>query len=550
MGSRDMKSFIQRAYFILGAVFFVLFVLLFFFFRLDVTEQETKRGYEHLTEYEASTEEDGNAPAGIRQRYTFTLKEVDGSYRHLMFYSIHQNVKIYLDNELIYSMKADSIDLTGSSPGCVWNQVDFTPEDNGRQVCIEITPVYESSVDISPTIYFGNIYDITRKIIIGGLPAALLAVVAIVTGIIYIFFILYHNKKSEVEHSILMLGIFAIQVGLWKLADTDLLPLVLPNHPALSQLTFLALMLMCIPFTLFIKDLYSTREKMIWYVPCIASLASMGTVSVLQFFGIADLRQTLFLTHLLILIIVVISVVMAAYEVHTVGWNFKLRRNILCMGICFFGAGSDMLIYYITKGKTVTVLSMIGFVIYIIVLGLSSMQEAKKLMDIGIRAEQYEKMAYHDQLTGLYNRTAYAEYTGNSDFVPDKCIVLMLDLNDLKKCNDSLGHDKGDVYIRKCAEAIRECFGELGRCYRVGGDEFCVIMADISLHFCKQRAEELKEKVVGYKKLLNGFETGIACGYAVYDKRIDYDIYDTVRRADRMMYEEKFAMKHGRTAEK
>lgn len=545
-----MKSFVQKTYYIFAAVLFVFFIFLVALFRLDIKEQDTKRGFELLDSYDVETFSDKMAPKGIRQRYTFTLDNIEGSYSHLMIYTIHQNVQIFLEGESIYSMKAGRLDVAGLSPGCVWNQVSFAPEDNGKKLVVEITPIYKSSVDIVPVFYFGSGYDITRAVMLQGTPAAVLALIAIVTGLIYIFFILYHYQNSDLEKSLMMLGFFAIQVGLWKVADTDLLPLLLPNHPGLSQLPFIALMLMCIPFTLFIKELYSTREKIIWYVPCFASLACMAIVFLLQFFGIADMRQTLFLTHSIILMVVVISVILATHEVRTVGWSVHLKRNIFCMFICFVGAVSDMVIYYVTNGKTVTVLGMIGFITYIVVLGLTAIQEAKKLMDIGIRAERYEKMAYHDQLTGLYNRTAYAEYTGNSDFVSDKCIVMMLDLNDLKKCNDSLGHDKGDIYIKKCGDAIKECFGELGRCYRVGGDEFCILTTEISLHVCKQKIVQLKEKVVTLKKILDNFETGIACGYAVYDKRIDYDILDTVRRADRMMYEEKFAMKQGRTVER
>lgn len=77
-------------------------------------------------------------------------------------------------------------------------------------------------------------------------------------------------------------------------------------------------------------------------------------------------------------------------------------------------------------------------------------------MEIGSQAKAFEEMAYHDQLTGLFNRTAYAEYTGSSNFKPEGHIIVMFDLNNLKQCNDSLGHDHGDSYIIESARLIKK----------------------------------------------------------------------------------------------
>lgn len=538
-----MRNVIQKAYHIFWSIFALLFLWLFFSFRLDVSQERGAEGFDVLTDYEMETDLYGNSPVGIRQLYSFTLDGVEGAYCQLMFYSIHQNVRVYLEDECIYSMKGTETDVSGKSPGCVWNMIPFSGEDNGRKVTVELIPVYQSSVDITPDFYFGDRYDIMKHVFVREIPAILLSLIAIIIGTVYIFFILYNYKKSDVENNLLMLGYFAIQLGIWKLSDTESINLLFPGHPALSQLPFMALLLLCVPFVLFIRDLYSTGNSFVWNIPCIASFAAMILAIGLQYLGIADMRQLLSLTHLIMVMIIVISLIMAVVEVRNMGWSRKLKRNIWCAVICFLGAGMDMLIYYISRGTKTTVLGMVGFMTYIVVLGLSSMQEAKELIDIGMKAEQYERKAYHDQLTGLFNRTAYAEHTGRLDFIPDKCVVVMLDINNLKKCNDTLGHDKGDLYIRECAHMIRESFEDIGRCYRMGGDEFCVLLVNGNLQLCKQRVQLLKEKVEQCGEIGGGFCMGIACGYKMYDNLLDYDIQDTAKRADKMMYHEKFEMK-------
>jgi GGDEF domain-containing protein len=77
----------------------------------------------------------------------------------------------------------------------------------------------------------------------------------------------------------------------------------------------------------------------------------------------------------------------------------------------------------------------------------------------------------------------------------------------------------------------------------MGGDEFNVLLENGDLYLCKQRLKELQKKVADCDKVGGGFRMGIACGYKMYDRRLDYDIHETARRADKVMYQEKFAMK-------
>lgn len=537
-----MQRIFHKTYHIFWAIFFVLFIIWFAFFDLNLYTKDEKEGYEIITDYEVHTYADKTAPAGVRYLYCFNMAGVKESYCHLMFYSIHQNVNVYLNDVCVYRMAADEFGASGESPGCLWNEISFATWDNGGWVQVEIIPVYESSVDIVPTLYLGSKADISRDVIMRSLPVIVLSLVTIIIGVVYIGFILNNFKKSDVERNLLMLGCFATQVGLWKLTDTEAITLMMPGYPVFSQVPFMTLMLMCVSFTLYIKELYSTREHKIWNALCIYGFVNMGISLLWQYLGIADMRQTLVLTHINIILIIIVTTAMTIYEVHIKGWNPRMRRNILCMGICFIGAGVDMVIHYVSDGQMFTVAGMLSFMVYIFVMGIGSMKEIKNLMDIGIKAQQYEKMAYHDQLTGLFNRTAFAEHTSDDEFMAEKTIIIVMDLNNLKTCNDKMGHDKGDIYIKECARMIRENFEDIGRCYRMGGDEFYVLLTKGDLHLCKQRLQALKDCVAKCNKI-EGFRMGIACGYKMYDRLLDYDIHETARRADKVMYQEKFAMK-------
>lgn len=544
-----MRKIVETVYFACLAVCTVMMIIAFATFRLEIGGQETKEGYEQIREYDYQLVEDKDAPQGVREEYSFTIEGVQEAYRVLMFYTTHQNVKVYLENDLLYSMRAADSNLFNQSPGCVWNEVVFASENNGGHLKIMLESVYSTSIGNVPEFYFGVKYDIGKRIILENLPAILLGAGAILLGLVFIAFVLYNYKNSQIDKSLMMLGLFSVNIGIWKLSDMSAIKILFESSaPALGIQPFVSLLLVVVPFTLFLKDMHQNKDSRIWYIPCVVSLIHIVAEIILQISGIADFRQMLVATHMVIVMTIILIVSMTVYEVRTRGWNKKLKRNALCIGSCCVGMACDMLVYYFTNGEG-TFLGILGFMVYIIVIGADSMRNAKKLMDIGMKARSFEQMAYHDHLTGLYNRTAFATYTGREDFDPEHSIVIMIDLNDLKKCNDLLGHENGDIYLRECAHIIQSVFEHVGDCYRMGGDEFCVLLKGVTKRECARLLREVREKIAECNKNYPDIHMQIACGFEMYDKRIDYDIGDTSRRADKMMYQEKFEMKQ-KTVEK
>ncbi|MCM1325883.1 MAG: diguanylate cyclase [Bacteroidales bacterium] len=546
-----VKKTVQKIYWFFAALFCVLFLFVMQSFHVVEESDKTNEGYQILTNYQHTVLEDESAPVKVRKEYVWQIEGVEGAYKDFLFYSYHQNVEVYLDDDCIYEMYPDKHNAFGKTPGCLWNDIALDSRDNGKVLRVVLTPVYTSAVDAVPTFYFGAKYDIAMDILAKSLPSLVLGIIAILAGLIFVVFTLYNYRNPEVDKSLLMLGTFSIWVGVWKIMDAEVWELLFHKPIAWTLLTYFALLLMSTPFVLFMKELHSSKESILWYIPCFFNFLIMIVMLALQFTGIADFREALTFIHIGLFFMIFICILMAVREVRSAGWNPKLKLNVTCIGICFAGFALDMVFYYLRHGHSMVILGMLGFIIYIIALGQASMKEAKQLMAIGMSAKRFEHMAYHDQLTSLYNRTAYAAHVGAEDFAPEKYIVVVFDLNDLKKCNDTLGHEKGDVYIRESAQIIKSTFGETGNCYRMGGDEFCVLIPNGSKNQCKKLLEKLREKVERFNQKSTDVFMQIACGYEEYDKRIDYDIGDTFRRADKMMYHEKFSMKHqaGKDAE-
>lgn len=154
-------------------------------------------------------------------------------------------------------------------------------------------------------------------------------------------------------------------------------------------------------------------------------------------------------------------------------------------------------------------------------------------------------MAITDSMTGLYNRAAFEEWEkGTTDY--EGYAIVTFDLNNLKSCNDTIGHAAGDMYIKSAAAIIKDIFGRHGACYRIGGDEFCTVISqrekkfDIGRHIKQLREREKNEN---NENAISNLEIHIACGYAQYDSSVDRDFEDTRSRADKRMYESKQQLK-------
>ena len=160
-------------------------------------------------------------------------------------------------------------------------------------------------------------------------------------------------------------------------------------------------------------------------------------------------------------------------------------------------------------------------------------------------AEVLKREANIDTLTNLYNKRAYNIETENLEKNGGTFAIVMIDLNGLKSVNDTYGHDKGDIAIRNTARIICKVFKNSHK-FRIGGDEFVVVLTDGELNICDELIEEFRNEVnriAANEKAEPWEKLTAACGYAVYDEKTDNGVESVFKRADEEMYENKMKMK-------
>ena len=159
-------------------------------------------------------------------------------------------------------------------------------------------------------------------------------------------------------------------------------------------------------------------------------------------------------------------------------------------------------------------------------------------------------LAYADAMTSLRNKGAFDIFMNNLQIECNEnrenlvFAIIMFDCNSLKAINDQYGHDKGDIYLKETANIICDVFNH-SPVFRVGGDEFATLLEDSDYEnrdallneFDRRCVEKQKQKTNAWEKV------SVARGMAAYDPKEDDMVYDVVRRADRLMYENKWNYK-------
>ena len=116
---------------------------------------------------------------------------------------------------------------------------------------------------------------------------------------------------------------------------------------------------------------------------------------------------------------------------------------------------------------------------------------------------------------------------------------MYFDVNNFKQVNDTYGHNIGDLCLRSIAERLRSVYGKFGSCYRIGGDEFCVVLES---HLDSMDAlNETFLKAIESLKKADPRMPGVAVGYAIYDSATTH-IRKAIEEADEMMYRNKRRM--------
>lgn len=165
------------------------------------------------------------------------------------------------------------------------------------------------------------------------------------------------------------------------------------------------------------------------------------------------------------------------------------------------------------------------------------------ITDKKLYQRRIEQQAYTDFLTGLYNRMCcerdLARQIDQAKKIGGKGALLYLDLDDFKHINDGLGHQYGDVLLKSISHALKRINGIENTCYRMGGDEFVIIIPPDSYPRFENIVEDIK-KIFSKPWFLKDadYYCTMSMGIVTFPDAGD-SVTDLIKKADIAMYEAK-----------
>lgn len=151
------------------------------------------------------------------------------------------------------------------------------------------------------------------------------------------------------------------------------------------------------------------------------------------------------------------------------------------------------------------------------------------------KAAKMKLLADMDGMTGMYNRNKYLRAVCELYENTEKIAVIFWDINALKYVNDNMGHEYGDQLIRNIAESIHAVTTEKDKTYRIGGDEFVMIIQDGDEATAKEKIA-VWEQTVAEKSKASDYLISASVGYACGTGK---EIEAVIQKADAQMYENK-----------
>lgn len=216
------------------------------------------------------------------------------SHGYLCIVSARQDVKVFVDTKLRASYSTAKTRLYGKTSTSFYVFARFTADDLGRKLTIEYTTDSAYSGLVSE-MYYGSQVGIWLTLIkrdglelFIGIIMILLSVLSIIVSLV--LRIIYHKKDNRGD--LLYLGTAVMLVGIWVIANSPFRQMMFPNVSSIGDMTFFALMLLPLPFIIFMDQVQDGRYYKIYRILLLLAIADTIVCSLLQLTNVVDYQSS------------------------------------------------------------------------------------------------------------------------------------------------------------------------------------------------------------------------------------------------------------------
>jgi len=491
---------------------------------------------------------DSAAGVFLPQRVYYTLDSIDKDTA-LVFRARSCYVNLYENNELIHKDYRIDSSLYGVSPGSRWHLVSLGASQTPVTLCLEVTACYTNSDGLIDNIYLGNTQDIYRKITSERIFGFIISAFLYICGFIIILLYFYMRRRYKVGKDLLYLGLATFFSAQWSSAESLLWQLFLGHSELIHLFSYTALTAIPLSYGMLACHRLKGKPRAFSVVFSTLSAVTLIATTALQVFGILDFHYSLVFVRILVVFLIPLMVPLVFS--YTDSSNRQSQKLIILplLAILVLCIAVSLTKYILGSYSDYSSYVRIALLSFLLCLIVYQFNQIVSTFSKGMKADMLHDLALTDYMTGLYNRTAFNEHTPEYDHIIASFSplgVIQFDVNNLKKVNDTLGHEKGDQMIKAVADGLRYAFDEYrDTCfsYRTGGDEFLTVIsavnADEIYHTCIKRLMAYCDEFNRQPDL--GFTLVIAHGYVL--TKGNTTLAEAIDEADVLMYENKRKLK-------
>ncbi|MEG1560435.1 MAG: GGDEF domain-containing protein [Clostridia bacterium] len=461
--------------------------------------------------------------------YAFTGQTIPS----LILQANHTFMTILLDEKTIYHVEPQPYSL-----GNYFTHIPLPQKASGAQLEIIVAVPANGMTRISmPDLVIANEAVFLKQQIMRDLPSLLLNALILFSGLILLFLGLM-TRKSIDPYRMLLRGFLALNCGLYFMCETYCIVYLAPVARMVYLVDILSFAMLAPTLAALLGwELTDWRGKLLKLIAGVGMAAALAQLMVFLLTGI-ELRRLLPVTHSIQIVGILAVIVCIVYGLICK----KSNRGLYFGGLIALCGAVDLVAFFCEVGEKNVFFAKIGLLAYlfhqmyqfVLLLMQHSAEEA--------RESYYKALAMQDPLSNCYSRAAFeldrSAWTGGVVRT-----AFFLDLNNLKATNDRYGHGAGDQLIRAFGDVLNRTFFSVGKCYRVGGDEFWVFCDDLPPGQPAKMMRAMQRATEEYNQG-STLPTKLTYAVGVCDtEETQGDLNRVIELADARMYENKRAVK-------
>lgn len=388
-------------------------------------------------------------------------------------------IKLVVDGKEYYKFEDKGFKRNAQMAGKMYCDMRLPIDLNEKRVCL----IYQndgSNIFNIGEVYIGNGISMLLHHLLDNAIALLFVLIMVVLGIISLVVGIYLKNRKLFEKKLANISEFLFICSIWSFTDSSIMQYLFNMSPIISYISYYAFMLIEVPMFKFIRNTKLSRHYHI--LDLFVNLAYLNILvqSILNAMGIFEFADMLVVTHLLLVlsVLVLTSILVIEYKKEK---DDTIFVTLEAFGAVEFSGILAMILYWLFEITFYEIIFQLGVLLFISLLLTGVIHTMADTLRLRTEMAAYKRLSREDRLTGLKNRRAFEELMLElqkkaRDY--ENIALVFMDLNGLKKMNDTYGHHAGDELIINAAICIEQAFSKLGDCYRIGGDEFCVVIVN------------------------------------------------------------------------